>query len=680
MPTSKMTQSGQRHRNLVAQKSRENTRSVQEIAPLPPMKNPPRRMACRKDLKAFCTTYFPKWFYLPFSSGHEQVIERLEDMLIRGGGKLALACPRGFGKTTLFVAAVIWAVLYGYCRYIVIIGANGKLAKKIINNIKFALTQNRELRGDFPEALYPFYKLEGGAGKARGQRYLGELTGIEWKDEYIVFPNIPGSAASGAMLYCVGISGAIRGNNKTMPDGSIARPDCVLLDDPQTEASARSTKQVDNRAEIIDKTISGLVGPAENLSMLMACTIIEEGDLSSRYLDHRQKPRWRGLKFKMVEQMPTNMKLWEQYRDLRNEDESKATMFYKSHHTEMNRGAVVPWKENYTVDELDALQYAMNVWAENPVTFASEYQNEPMRPDQGAMVVPARVIRRRLNGLDHQTLPLDAQTLTGFIDVHDDLLYYSVVAWSDNFTGYVIDYGTYPKQIRRVFSKGETGLITMSRSDQRKDGVIQAGLTALIKELMSTHWYVEGDTVRGSACGASENIAFSKLLIDTGYKPQIVENAIRLAVGRSTVVVPAKGKSIKAVNLPMKEWKRKSGEVHGNHWIESTPPGRARTITVDTNFWKCQVHDAFRLLPGTPGSLTLWGRDSETHRMFSEHMNAEVAKLVESGGNSLYEWQDTPNDNHFFDCIVGSMIAASRLGIKSAEEKIERPKRKRASL
>jgi hypothetical protein len=63
-----------------------------------------------------------------------------------------------------------------------------------------------------------------------------------------------------------------------------------------------------------------------------------------------------------------------------------------------------------------------------------------------------------LNGLDHQTLPLDAPTLTGFIDVHDDLLYYSVVAWSDDFTGYVIDYGTYPKQVRRVFAKGKTSV------------------------------------------------------------------------------------------------------------------------------------------------------------------------------------------------------------------------------
>jgi len=50
-----------------------------------------------------------------------------------------------------------------------------------------------------------------------------------------------------------------------------------------------------------------------------------------------------------------------------------------------------------------------------------------------------------------------------------------------------------PKQVRRAFSKGEMGLITMSRGDQRKDGVIQVGLTALIKELLATRYDVEGD-------------------------------------------------------------------------------------------------------------------------------------------------------------------------------------------
>lgn len=590
--------------------------------------------------------------------------------MIQGGGKLALAMPRGSGKTTLVETGVVWALLYGHCRYIVIVGSNDAAAKKIISNIKQSLTENKLLLEDFPESVYPFHKLQGSALLARGQLYLGELTGIEWRPKSVVFAKIPGALSSGATIFSVGINGAIRGNNKTMPDGSIARPDVVVLDDPQTESVARSKKQIENISEVIDRTIEGLVGPAEELAMFMMCTVIEEGDLADQYLNHKAKPQWRGMRFKMVEKMPDRMDLWEQYREIRHDDPVKATMFYKSHRSDMREGAVVAWEANYTEKELDALQHAMNKWSDNEVSFASEYQNEPMKPDQGAMAVPAKVIRTRLNGLEYQTLPMDARTLTGFIDVHDDLLYYTVCAWSDDFTGSIIDYGTYPKQTRRHFSKGEVGLAVMSRNDERKDGLIQAGLVTLIKELLAVYWDVEGDKE------SKEHVTFSKLLIDTGYKPQVVENAIRLAVGRSVVVMPSKGKSIRATGLAMADWKPKTGERFGNHYVETTPPGRMRTYTMDTNFWKCQVHDAFRLVQGNRGGLTLWGRDAEAHRMFSDHMNGEVAKFVESGGNALYEWQDTPNDNHLFDCMVGCMVGASACGIKSAEERVARPRRK----
>ena len=79
-----------------------------------------------------------------------QVIQRLEDMLTQGGGKLALAMPRGSGKTTLVETAVVWALLYGHCRYIVIVGANSEKAQSILKNVKTALTKNK---------AYPQYHL-----------------------------------------------------------------------------------------------------------------------------------------------------------------------------------------------------------------------------------------------------------------------------------------------------------------------------------------------------------------------------------------------------------------------------------------------------------------------------------------------------------------------------------------
>jgi phage terminase large subunit GpA-like protein len=276
-----------------------------------------------------------------------------------------------------------------------------------------------------------------------------------------------------------------------------------------------------------------------------------------------------------------------------------------------------------------------------------------------------------LNGLESQTVPQEATVLTGFIDVHDDLLYYAVVGWADDMTGFVVDYGTYPKQRRRMFAKWDKDLITMQRETNaaRVNAAIQIGLTTLIKDLLATDYTVDGD---GTA-----TIQFNKILVDSGYVPNVVETAIRLV--RSPVVEPSKGAGITAKNKEMAGWQHKPGRKFGNYWIEDKPAGRSmRTVTYDANQWKCAAHAGFAAGAGSRGGLTLWGHNTETHRMFSEHCNGEISKLVESGGNKVNEWQPKPGqDNHLFDCLVGNLVAASVCGVRSAEEQMLVKKRRK---
>ncbi|MDR0704303.1 MAG: phage terminase large subunit family protein [Planctomycetaceae bacterium] len=655
---------GEKHRELVARRSRDISKSAREIAPLPPIKNPKRRIAARKDFKYFCEQYFPKKFKLKWSSYHLEVIKRIEDILKQGGGKLALAMPRGSGKTTLIETAVIWAVLFGHARFIVVVGSNKTEAKKIITNIKNSIIENKAILEDFPEAIYPFRKLNGSALLARGQLYLGELTGIEWKPDSITFAKIPGSLSSGATVISVGILGAIRGKNKSV-DGEQIRPDTVILDDPQTDADAKNPDRVAKLEGIINSTIEGLVGPGETLSMFMACTIIRDGDLASRYLDHTKYAQWKGLIFKMIERMPERMDLWEKYRDIRkNEDEVAATIFYKKNREAMQKGAVVAWEANYTSNELDSLQFAMNKWCDNYEGFMSEYQNEPVKPGAGTIIIDAETICSRLNGLPPMTIPLEATTLTGFIDVHHDLLYFAVVAWANDYTGYVIDYGTYPEQSRRMFRKSDNDLIVMKKGNEsiQMEAVIQKGLVTLLKDMIHADYIVENDEK------GYEKVHFSKILVDSGYVPNVVDTAIRLV--NSPIMYPSKGAGIKATNKPMEEWQRVRGRLFGTHWLEDRPRGRAfLTTTIDTNYWKSRLHNSFAVGAGARSGLTFWGHEPETHRMIAEHCNSEVAKFVEYGKNKLYEWELIPNrDNHLFDCLVGNIAAASVCGIKLPSE------------
>jgi hypothetical protein len=331
----------------------------------------------------------------------------------------------------------------------------------------------------------------------------------------------------------------------------------------------------------------------------------------------------------------------------------------------MQKGVVVAWEDNFdTNNELDALQKGMNIWCDSYEAFMSEYQNEPVRPGAGTVIVDAKTIRSRLNGLERLTVPISTTTLTGFIDVHEDILYYAVIAWADDFTGYVIDYGTYPEQHRRLFSKSDKDLIVMKKGHEslQSRAVIQNGLVTLLKDMIGADYIMENDEK------GYESVRFSKIMVDSGYVPEVVEGAIRL-VG-SPIVTPSKGAGVKATNKPMKQWQRIRGRKFGWYWIEERPQGRTyRTVTMDVNYWKCRLHESFSVGAGSRSGLTFWGNETEMHRLISEHCNSEIAKFVEAGENKKYEWQLIPgHDNHFFDCLVGNMAAASVCGIKLPEE------------
>jgi hypothetical protein len=259
---------------------------------------------------------------------------------------------------------------------------------------------------------------------------------------------------------------------------------------------------------------------------------------------------------------------------------------------------------------------------------------------------------------------METTAVTGFVDVHDNIFYYAIIAWADDFTGYIIDYDTYPKQRRRVFNKSDKDLITLKKGseDVQTKAIIQSGLVTLLKDLLSIHFQMENDE------NEVEVVRFSKILVDCGYVPEIVDGAMRLV--NSPIIVPSKGSSVRATTKPMRQWNRSPGRVFGTYWIMDRPQGRVfRTVTVDVNYWKCRLHEAFSVGAGSRSGLTFWGLDSETHRMIADHCNSEIAQFVEAGESKRYEWQLIPgHDNHYFDCLVGNMVAASTCGIKLASE------------
>ncbi len=66
-----------------------------------------------------------------------------------------MAVPRGGGKTAICQGAIEWALLHGWKRWPILIGAESEIATAALKNIKEELTLNQTLFEDFPEICGP---------------------------------------------------------------------------------------------------------------------------------------------------------------------------------------------------------------------------------------------------------------------------------------------------------------------------------------------------------------------------------------------------------------------------------------------------------------------------------------------------------------------------------------------
>jgi hypothetical protein len=270
------------------------------------------------------------------------------------------------------------------------------------------------------------------------------------------------------------------------------RPSLVVLDDPQTDESARSLSQCANRESILAGAVLGLAGPGQKISGIMPCTVIRPDDMADSILDRDKHPGWNGERTKMVYAFPTNEKLWQEYAELRAESfragkrGEAATVFYRQRQAEMDAGAKVAWPERFNEDELSAIQHAMNLKLQDEAAFFAEYQNEPLPVTTGDLeALSAEAIAEKLNRLERGAIPLGVTKLTMFVDVQQTVLFYLVVGWERDFTGYVADYGTFPDQQRAYFTLRDVRrTLAHVAPTAGLEGSIYAGLEALVGDYL----------------------------------------------------------------------------------------------------------------------------------------------------------------------------------------------------
>jgi len=648
-----------------AERNAEMVRAAQDIGELPMVVDPQRKAAAEESFCTFCETYFREVFYLPWSDDHLKVIEKIE-RAVRTGGLFAMAMPRGSGKTVLCQTAVLWSALIGATPFVTLIAASADRAKNLLENIKTWLETNRRLAEDFPEVCFPIRCLERITNRQKGQKHNQQPTRIEWSADRIVLPTIEGSKASGVVISCSGMKGSdIRGQNYARPDGQVVRPQLVMIDDPQTTESAWSPSQSQRREAILAGDVLGMAGPGKKIAGLMACTVIRPDDMADRLLDREKHPEWQGERTKMVYAFPSNEKLWAQYAEIRSDslrndgDGSEATKFYREHQEAMDAGSRVAWAARHNEDELSAIQHAMNLRLRDEAAFFAEYQNEPIVETEGEEMLTTEEVAAKLNGYVRGVLPLETSHLTMFIDVQQKALFWLMAAWSETFTGYVIDYGTWPDQRRDYFTLRDIRRTLLQLAPGAGlEGSIYAGLERLCEERLGRSYRRED--------GAE--IKIDRVLIDAnwGQSTDVVYQFCRQSK-HAGVVLPSHGRFVGASSVPFSEYRRKRGDRVGHHWRIPVTTGKrqVRHVLIDTNYWKSFVHARLAVSMGDPSCLSLFGHEAKPHQLLAEHLTAEFRVKTMARDRTVDEWKlrATRPDNHWFDCLVGTAVAASIQGV-----------------
>ena len=313
--------------------------TIRSNVTLPANQKDERRERQRYDFHFFRTTYFPHYYFLP---GKSELQEHLEGIYHRiasfqTGDKFAIAAPRGHGKSTdVSVVFAIWCIVNNLKHFITIFSDAIELTETLIEAIKAELSENDNLKADFPDAT--------GIGKV-------------WKIGDIVTCN-------GLRIKGFGSGKRVRGIKH-----GVYRPDLTLIDDLENDENVRSRTQRDKLEAWMDEAVANLGSVDGSMDILYIGTILHRDSVLARKL---KLEFWNPKVFRAIITFPHRMDLWERYATIyKTRGTADATAFYSSQKPEMDDGSRVLWPDAVPIETL------MRKRCEAPRSFAKELQNNP---------------------------------------------------------------------------------------------------------------------------------------------------------------------------------------------------------------------------------------------------------------------------------------------------------------
>ncbi len=525
---------------------------------------------------------------------------------------------------------------------------------------------------DYPEVCVPVRALENTPQRAHfmtvsGKRldskkpYVRSPAKFTWCGREIVLPNVPGSPSARAIIATRGLDAAVRGLKKKGQ-----RPQAAIIDDPDTEETARSEEQAAKLETRIDRAIGALGGQKRRVARVMLTTLQSRISVSYRFTDPEVKPSFKGRRFRFLITPPTNTDLWDEYVALRSVDLANGTNhadeFYATKQAEMDAGAVVSNPNRFAPPERSALQFYYNEIARiGPEAVATEYDNDP--PEETGPVesgITPHRIQTQLSGYERQFIPPDCVCITQGIDVRKVALHWAVRAWRADGTGFTIDYG-----VHEVFG-------TVYGSDDGLDVAIRRAILARIETTKETQYVAPGGEIK----------PVDLTLVDAGWRTQAVYSACTDA-GLGVMPVMGFGKSAGTVQANFSDLQKSTPDRKpGDGWFLSRKgkywSGRLWLVCADADRWKAWEHDRWMTAPDRPGTMFLFGQpgtagarlnaDEQGHHSYARHICNEVEIEEPYKGTIRRRWKSKSENTHWLDASYYADVAASMKGVRITTE------------
>jgi hypothetical protein len=609
------------------------------------------------------------------STHHSQII-------IQHGGRIVKAEPRGFGKTSRSCNEFLLGIFQGYIKYGLIICSSIEKAEEIILSTITEILENQLLAKLYPREIAAFTHAEANPRKAEMQTYLGEFTHISFNTGLIRFPILPGCVSSAAILN-IRTKKNVRGVYFTDRAGPYAgtrrRPTHVLLDDIQTDEEAENPKTAKKIINLIKKSILRAGGHSKRLAAIMTCTPIAPEDVSHHFL---LKEPWQHVIYKMLDARANREDLWfgEYSNRLTNFDKNvpgsqiKAALhaldFYRENYEDMNEGAEATWEWCYEYNddpqlEISAVQHAYNIMIlEGPEVFESECQCNVIATQHHDDITYCTIdqIMEKTNHLPRRMMNVEDRYVVTHIDLGYDYLTYVTMSSPKWLEPKIIDYGTYPEFPHR-FGKGKTS--NTLRKVYPDIPIPEDRLTIAVQDL--TNRLAQRTYLR------EDNVPFkhSLILVDEGRFNPYVHKAIRMSVFNNIHSAHGTGINARDKGIEAKHYSEGCSKYH--HCVLMPIPDRTlMKLVVDSNYMKCQVHIGFSRTPGTAGSITMFTEEfTNQHIMIAEHCTAETPSwdIDPRTDNRTVVWNDTGQDNEFFDNCYNCLAAFAMLGVEFDTQK-----------